>query len=212
MDKIARIRAELKRRREDILSKVEHRPIHRIELLDDLLSFLDTLSEEPDTPEFPETFEICLYDGRTPDNEKCTECSTTCSVRKEEPDKSLEEAAEEYTQKMLESWRFDSTGCRPPRESFIAGAEWQKEQDERVYREFFNERNQGDASFRDLLVYKEGHRDGMEEHKDQMMKDSVEGYVNYYEDSGGILMAEAQVGCPYHNGDKVRIIVLKEEE
>lgn len=46
----------------------------------------------------------------------------------EEPDKSLEEAAEEYTQKMLESWRFDSTGCRPPRESFIAGAEWQKNQ------------------------------------------------------------------------------------
>lgn len=43
-------------------------------------------------------------------------------------DKSLEEAAEEYTQKMLESWRFDSTGCRPLREPFIAGAEWQKEQ------------------------------------------------------------------------------------
>ena len=40
----------------------------------------------------------------------------------------LEEAAEEYTQKMLESWRFDSTGCRPPRESFKAGAEWQKNQ------------------------------------------------------------------------------------
>ena len=91
-------------------------------------------------------------------------------------------------------------------------ADWQKEQDERVYREFFNERNQGDASFRDLLAYKEGHRDGMEEQKDQMMKDAVEGYVNYYEDSGGILMAEAQVGCPYHNGDKVRIVILKAEE
>ena len=48
--------------------------------------------------------------------------------------------------------------------------------------------------------------------KEQMLKDAVEGYVNYYEDSGGILMAEAQVGCPYHNGDKVRIVVLKEEE
>lgn len=48
--------------------------------------------------------------------------------------------------------------------------------------------------------------------KEQMMKDAVEGYVNYYEDSGGILMAEAQVGCPYHNGQKVHIVVLKEEE
>lgn len=46
----------------------------------------------------------------------------------------------------------------------------------------------------------------------ELMKDAVEGYVNYYEDSGGILMAEAQVGCPYHNGDKVRIVILKEEE
>lgn len=48
--------------------------------------------------------------------------------QQEEPSESLEEAAEGYTQKMLESWRFDSTGCRPPRESFKAGAEWQKSQ------------------------------------------------------------------------------------
>ena len=48
--------------------------------------------------------------------------------------------------------------------------------------------------------------------EDQLMKEVVEGYMNYYEDSGGILMAEAQVGCPYHNGDKVRIIVLPKED
>ena len=47
--------------------------------------------------------------------------------------------------------------------------------------------------------------------KEQMMKKAVEGYVNYYEDSGGILMTEAQVGCPYHNGDKVKIIIVKED-
>ena len=52
---------------------------------------------------------------------------------------------------------------------------------------------------------------GAEWQKSQMMKEAVEGYVNYYEDSGGILMAEAQVGCPYHNGDKVKIIIVKEE-
>lgn len=52
--------------------------------------------------------------------------------------------------------------------------------------------------------------EGFDAHKEQMVKDSVEGYVNYYEDSGGILVAEAQVGCPYHNGDKVRIVILKE--
>lgn len=50
------------------------------------------------------------------------------SLWPKQPSEDLEKAAEEYTQKMLESWRFDSTGCRPPRESFIAGAQWQKEQ------------------------------------------------------------------------------------
>ena len=50
------------------------------------------------------------------------------SLPEEKPSDDLEEAAEEYTQKMLESWRFDSTGCRPPRESFIAGALWQARQ------------------------------------------------------------------------------------
>lgn len=85
----------------------------------------------------------------------------------EEPDKSLEEAAEEAATGLnLGSYFRFIWG-------FKAGAEW-KEQ--------------------------------------QMLKDAVEGYVNYYEDSGGILMAEAQVGCPYHNGQKVRIVVLKEEE
>lgn len=183
----------------------------------DLRNFLDTLSEEPGAPEFPETFEICLYDGRTPNKESCNECSTTCSVRKEEPDKSLEEeikkemvklpffirgkdqiafarhfaewgeehlrdttkmtdkslkeAAEEYTQKMLESWRFDSTGCRPLREPFIAGAEWQKQ---------------------------------------QMMKDSVEGEV--HPDDCEIWVNLIGYGYKFNDGDKVRIIVLKAEE
>lgn len=57
-----------------------------------------------------------------------------------------------------------------------------------------------------------GFKAGAEWMKSKMLEDAVEGYVNYYEDSGGILMAEAQVGCPYHNGDKVRIVVLKEKE
>ena len=62
--------------------------------------------------------------------EICKESLQVQETCKENQDSftSLEEAAEEYTQRMLESWRFDSTGCRPPREAFIAGAEWQKEQ------------------------------------------------------------------------------------
>lgn len=53
---------------------------------------------------------------------------------------------------------------------------------------------------------------GAEWQKSQMLKDAVEGYVNYYEDGGGKLMAEAQVGCPYHIGDKVKIVIVKEDK
>ena len=42
----------------------------------------------------------------------------------------LNKAAEEYTKRMIESWSFDSTGLRPFRESFIAGAKWAMEQGE----------------------------------------------------------------------------------
>lgn len=106
-------------------------------------------------------------------------------------------------------------------------ADWQKEQDERVYREFFNERNQGDASFRDLLAYKEGHRDGMEEQKNQMMKEAVEGVIEEASFNNGekhntirfsfdeeSLHVENRIWFPRSgkDGDKVRIIVLKAEE
>ena len=82
MDKIARIRAEIERRMK-IYKESNYGISLRYQELEELLSFLDTLSEEPNIPEFPETFEICLYDGRTPEKEKCSECSTTCSVRDE---------------------------------------------------------------------------------------------------------------------------------
>lgn len=61
-------------------------------------------------------------------------------------------------------------------------------------------------------AYRDGIINGANWQKAKMLEEAVEGYVNYYEASGGILMAEAQVGCPYHNGDKVKVIVVKEEQ
>ena len=43
------------------------------------------------------------------------------------------------------------------------------------------------------------------------MKWAVEGEIKYYPDFGGILIAEAQVGSPFHCGDKVIMIVIKED-
>ena len=82
------------------------------------------------------------------------------------------EAYGEHRQKQLS--KFDAYDIE---EAIEYGAKWQKEQDESIYRRFFEERNQGDASFYDLLAYKEGYRDGADEQKEQMMKEAVEGVV-----------------------------------
>lgn len=79
--------------------------------------------------------------------------------------------------------------------SFQEGAKWQKEQDDK------------ELSEKIVAAYQLG----LADKEKQMLNEAVEGFVNYYEDSGGILMAEAQVGCPYHNGDKVKIIIVKED-
>ena len=121
----------------------------------------------------------------------------------EEPDKGLEEAAEEYRRESFKKSvmpQIDGPVSEyggSIKNAFIAGAEWQASQMPMP---------------EDTVLFNKGVQEGRRLEREDMMKDAVEGYVNYYEDSGGILMAEAQVGCPYHNGDKVRIIVMKEEE
>lgn len=97
-------------------------------------------------------------------------------------------------------------------EAIEYGAKWQKEQDERIYRDFFDARNQGDASFLDLLAYKEGHRDGMKERREQMMKEAVEGIVyqpcdHYFPQ----VCSGLPFGMEAKHGDKVKLIIIKED-
>ncbi len=79
----------------------------------------------------------------------------------------LEEAAEAFAFKSLDEVILYGCTLSGRRACFIAGAKWQKEKDERIYRDFFDARNQGDASLLDLLAYQEGYRDGMAEQKEQ---------------------------------------------
>ena len=124
-----------------------------------------------------------------------SELNSFLDTLSEEPDKSLEEAAKEHTLKVVcesgNNWIINI------KDAFIAGAEWQASQMPMP---------------EDTVLFNKGVAEGRRLEREDMLKDAVEGYVNYYEDSGGILMAEAQVGCPYHNGDKVRIIIIKEDE
>lgn len=110
------------------------------------------------------------------------------------PSEDLEEAAENYIAPIEneEGRYYINFNGRDIKDAFIAGAEWQKSKMPMP---------------EDTVIFQKG----IEEGKRLMIEDAVEGYVNYYEDSGGILMAEAQVGCPYHNGDKVKIVIVKED-
>lgn len=123
------------------------------------------------------------------------------------PNKNLEEAAKQFVGYDMDAdnLRDYEIGIR----SFIAGAEWQKRQMGEQARE---QLSKTDITLANMVAFDEGLQLGRRLERQNMFKDAVEGYVNYYEDSGGILMLEAQVGCPYHNGDKVKIIIVKENE
>lgn len=152
-----------------------------------------------------------------------------------EPSEGVEEAASEYsTNEADRVWGkpdphdyTDHSGCGAAHDNyevglqvgFKAGAKWQKEKDEHIYRDFFDARNQGDASLLDLLAYQEGHRDGMAEQKEQMMEEAVEGQVFGATDvkalyEGKVYVVSNLVQDTDYNlypNDKVRIIIVKED-
>lgn len=115
-----------------------------------------------------------------------------------ETQKELEEAAEEYTQKMLESWRFDSTGCRPLREPFIAGAEWQAEKDAR------------DMYMSDNRHYEKVYQLGKKDMKEQMLKDAVEAKVVGFDILNRTILL-TNIPTDLNMDDKIRIIIIKED-
>ena len=179
-----------------------------------LLSFLDTLPDEPVSDCHDLEDEICEYMSNEDNNPFDWDWrdkrdyaihfaqwgaehlrDTTKKISED-----LEEAAEEYATTHLRNNEFPTADS-----AFKAGAEWQKA---KILKD-----NPVIMPVEDFQALIDSHAKRVEaDYKEKMLKEAVEGYVNYYEDSGGILMAEAQVGCPYHNGDKVKIIIVKEDK
>ena len=122
----------------------------------------------------------------------------------------LEKASRIYAKQ--DKWMYEHFGDVVMK-AFFAGAKWQEKKDEITLRKFFNDRNQGDASFYDLLAYREGHRDGMEEQKEQMMKEAVEGIVSlqFADGTGAVRTTDGFVLNGLRCGQKVRIIIVKED-
>ena len=103
--------------------------------------------------------------------------------QQEEPDKDLEEAAEEYVKKYLpEGWIV--------RPAFIAGAQWQAEQDDR-----------------DVVFWK-----GMQYAIAGMKEDAVEGVIiDSGFDDGTAFVTMNIPDRRYDRGDKVKLIIIKDD-
>ena len=110
----------------------------------------------------------------------------------------LEEAAEEY-EKNHTYQRYDGGGLTPEynatlAESFIAGAKWQAEQDDKELSEKI-------ASAYQL---------GLVDKEKQMMKEAIGG--NAYPNAGEIWIDLARYGYKFKEGEPCRIIIIKEDE
>lgn len=128
----------------------------------------------------------------------------------DEPDKSLEEAAEEYRRESYRKSVMPNTDGPIPeyggnvKDAFIAGAEWQKEQD---VTEMVQSENPLSVAYANRCF-----ENGKQAMKEQMMKDAVEADV--FDFSSNLPRPYAHISLPpnkYHTGDKVRIIIVKEE-
>ena len=161
MDKIEKIRREIERLKDeytDIAIDSHYGTVnanHVVADLERLLSFLDTLSEEPD--------------------------------------KSLEEAAN----MMYPPGINDNL-----RNAFIAGAEWQKGQDNIISRQ---------AEVEIIKTQQMCYEKGQADMKRQMMKEAVEGQI-YGSDGSHWIETDIDKNIKGKEGDNVRIIVCKNEE
>lgn len=232
MDKIARLRQEIERRKSLLTqhSKLTYDLILEtfIKEYDDLLSFLDTLSGKDARPcwEKVHTYteelregdiEKMLLDlsvGKGKRKTKIALPDRVVDTLSEEPDKELEEEVKNYFQGY---WPGTETAeqCNadlhftPPAIIRLARhfAEWQKKQD---LAEIAQSKSPLSVAYANRCF-----ENGKQAMKEQMLKDAVEGKIYGYGDGSYELVA-SWLDMPenpiYKDGDKVRIIVLKAEE
>ena len=188
-----------------------------------LIRIIDSLSEEPDRPEpYTGKYDEAYLDEKI---KKATEhwkgvdvdkMLAECRGYDEQPDKSLEEAADKYSN---ENEYMDVGFCVEPvyighkiEKAFIAGAEWQKQQD---LAEMAQSKSPLSVAYANRCF-----ENGKKAMKEQMLKDAIYYVVQDDLDSHG-----ASYNIPFIRigttalkpkgigvGDKVKVIVLKAEE
>lgn len=128
-------------------------------------------------------------------------------ARKTSPE-DLEEAADEYEKKHTYQL-YDGGGFTTPEydatpaDAFIAGAEWQKDKDTR------------DMYMSDNRHFNKVYELGKKDMKEMMMKEAVEGEVRHCATVHYVITNESQLSArlkQFQDGDKVRIIIVKEDK
>lgn len=184
MDKIEKIRQEIERHRQAIRVLNEHTTPDQISktcaifqysdtILSELLSFLDSLSEESSCPKELDNLEEAAIDFAD-------------FARKQLFSK-------DYA---VSSIAYYDHGCI---DGFKAGAEWQRKKDTR------------DMYMSDNRHFQKVYELGKKDMKEQMMKEAVEGEIFDYIE-GLIGNIEFDIDSRFEKGDKVHIIIVKEDK
>ena len=96
---------------------------------------------------------------------------------------------------------------RDIRDAFIAGAEWQKEQDEKSIDERWEELQ---INFREI---NEAFEAGKKWQKEQMLKGALDTIVRGYVGGDGVYIdADLPQGIKVNEGQKVKIIIVKSDD
>lgn len=119
------------------------------------------------------------------------------STLEEDTPNDLEEAADNHIREVVDAaWEWET---RDIKDAFIAGAEWQKEQD--------------DKELSDILTI--AHLQGADQMKEQMLKGAVEGKIGELGFHNAVYLQEPKWTNfldGFKKGDKVRIIICKKED
>lgn len=214
MDKIERLRQEIKRLRKEIKDEKDplapNQKAGYLFALTDMESFLDTLSKEDTLPCWKKVhtyteelregdMEKMLLDlsvGKGKRETKIALPDKVVDALSEEPDKSLEEAAEEYAYRQYMN-RCEGEDWSSSEQDFIAGAEWQASQMPMP---------------EDTVLFQKGVAEGRRLEREDMLKDAVEGTVENWNPDPNPEVTIPLNPDEFVSGDKVRIIIVNEEE
>lgn len=209
-EQIEAIRNEIKRL-EEIHERNLKKPMERgrigyahgvVACCDRILSFIDSLPEEPAPKGYDEAY-LNEYIAKASKTWKGVDVEKYMDeVRGKRPKSSdtLEEAAERQINEALFKWSYDDEDGieQYVHDAFIAGAKWQAEQEKD---EWLKDR---EGCFWD------GVKEGKKAMEKQMMKDAVEFIVTTNLANRPVIYLYQLEGFRY--GDKVRIIIVKEDE